>query len=177
MRKADVVLGEGCHLRVGRLLPSFKWNPLALLRCMHAMPGHIFVGSWAGTLFWAACEQMWSRGAGCGEAQALGCGFLSLGTRVRHSSNWRCKWNEGPLDLEQGGPLELLSFTAEGLPLDIALRIGWGLRQAGDLGEGRCLERDAHARNFSSSRESRTETGNHYLFVMSERCFQTIKKT
>lgn len=65
-------------------------------------------------------KQMQSREAGCGEAQTLGCGFLSLETRGRQSTNWRWKWNEGPLDSEQGGPLGLLSFTAEGILLDIA---------------------------------------------------------
>lgn len=67
-----------------------------------------------------SCEQMWSKGAGYGEAQTLRHGVLSLEIRARQSSNWRWKWYEGPLDSEQGGPLELLPFTAEGLPLNVA---------------------------------------------------------
>lgn len=60
-------------------------------------------------------EQMWGRGASCGEAQTLGQWGSKPGRAATGDGNGRrVLWTQ------QGGPLETLSLTAEGLPLDIA---------------------------------------------------------
>lgn len=102
-------------------------------------------------------EQMGSGGAGGGEAQMLGHGVLSLGDKSRAEQQLE-------LDPEQGGAMALWPLPAEGQCPGTTR----GLRYARDPGGGRCVERDpgqaARARNFSS-RESRTETGNHLLLM------------
>lgn len=107
MAEGDAGLGEGCHLRVRRPLPNFKepaGSPLPHARRLEVSWGQLSRSCAPGP----PGEQMWSRGAGCGEAQTLEHGVLSLGARARQSSA-----------SEQGGPLGLLPLTAEGLPLDI----------------------------------------------------------
>ena len=113
MDKGDAGLGEGCHLHVGRPLPSFKWNQLALLCCMHALPGDVSVAAEQELCSGKPCEQVWRGGVACGEAQTWGHGVLSLGDRSQGEQQLE-------LDSERRRCLELLSLTAEGLPPDMA---------------------------------------------------------